>query len=199
MIDILKNWSVKLLLVLLALLVPLQLNGCKSHEIELAFETIEQREWGGTGQAYENHNPGLIVITQQQEIASLDEWITNDARNQLQTLDYDTYFALAAFQGWKPSTGYSVQINRITRQDDTINIYALFREPTPEEEKADEVTSPYHLVQVQKDAGWNKELVLNLIVDETIVASYVPGTELPTPFVSPYPLPVTPGTASPYP
>lgn len=150
---------------------PLLLDACQSKEA-LAFETIEQRLWGGTDKGYyEAREPGLIVITRPEEVVGLSEWVTNEARIHLQTLDYETYFALVIFQGWKPGMGYSVQVNCMTRQDDTINVYVQFREPASGSVVAAAVTSPYHLVQVQKSGIWEQDITFNLIADETNIVS----------------------------
>ena len=71
----------------------------------------------------------------------------------------------------RPTTGYGVQINRIARQGDTVTIYAQFREPNPDEERADMVTSPYHLVRVKKVGTWEGDISFNLVVGGGIAAS----------------------------
>jgi hypothetical protein len=137
-------------------------------ETDLTFETIEQRELGGS---YEARQPGLIVISSFQDLANLDGLVTDEAMAKLQELDYAAYFALVVFQGWKPTTEYSVQIDRVARTGKTINVYAQFHEPRPDELKGDLVTSPYHLVQVQKIGEWDQEFSFQVIVNETTVAS----------------------------
>ena len=149
----------------------LLITSCKPKEIDLTFETIEQKEWAGTGQSYEAREPGSIVISSLQDIANLDKLVTDEAMTQLQELDYDNYFVLVVFQGRKPTTGYRVQIDHITRTGKIINVYTQFLEPKPDEAKADAITSPYHLVQVQKIGEWGQEISFQVIVNETIVTS----------------------------
>jgi len=159
------------------LLLLVGLSACKPQQNDLPFDTVDQSDWGNAGHAYEAQEPALVVIAQPAEVTDLDDWITLDAQTQLQTLGYDTYFALIVFQGWKPSTGYSVQVNRITRREDTVTVYAQFQEPKPDEETGGEVASPYHLVQVRKVGIWDQEITFNLVVNKIIVASlsrYVP-------------------------
>jgi hypothetical protein len=158
-------------LLLLALLSGLSACQPQPQEVALPFETIEQKEWAGTGQAYEPREPGLMIIAQIEDVAKLDNWITENARTQLQTLDYDAYFALAVFQGWKPSTGYNVQIESATRQDNTVTIHAGFREPGPDEAKGALITSPYHLVRVRRIGDWNQNIAFKLVVDSVVVTS----------------------------
>jgi hypothetical protein len=162
---------------LLLLVLLLGSSACRPREINLSFETIEQRDWAGTGQAYEAREPGLMVITQAEDMAALDDWITEDAKSQLEALDYDTHFALIVLQGWKPTNGYAVEVKRIACRENAVNVYAEFREPQPDEAKADVVTSPYHLIQIQKDGEWGQDTTFNVVVDDTVVASlsrYVP-------------------------
>jgi hypothetical protein len=68
-------------------------------------------------------------------------------------------------------------VNRVTREGNTVNVYTQFSEPGPDEGKADIVTSPYHLIKVQKNGSWGKEILFNLVNDDTVVDSishYVP-------------------------
>ena len=156
----------------------LMLTSCKPQgtdltfatETDLTFETIEQPELGGS---YEARQPGLMVISSFQDLANLDGLVTvtDEAMSRLLELEYDAYFALVVFQGWKPTTHYSVQIDRVTRMGNTINVYAQFHEPKPDELRGDLVTSPYQLVQVQKIGEWGQEFSFQVIVNETTVAS----------------------------
>lgn len=142
----------------------------KPEETDLPFETIEQKEWAGTGKSYEAREPGLMVISQSEETDNLGI-ITDEAVQKLQVLDYGDYFAFVAFQGWKPNGGYSIQVNRVSRIGNSVNIYAQFHEPRPDEEKTDEITSPYHLMIVQKTGNWGQEVTFNLLDGETVVVS----------------------------
>jgi hypothetical protein len=53
----------------------------------------------------------------------------------------------------------------------TVNIYAQFDEPKPEEERTLIVTSPYHLIKIQKSGKWDQEFLFQVIVGDTIVAA----------------------------
>ncbi len=147
------------------------LSACQPKEVDLPFETIERRDASGTGQVYKDKSPGLIVIATPEEAAILDALVTPEAQVQLQRLDYDAYFVIAVFQGRKPTTGYDIQIERITRLESKVTIQARFLEPKPDAEKAPEETSPYHLVQVQKTGTWGQSITFNLVVDNVVVTS----------------------------
>lgn len=159
------------MLLLYVIIVMAGLGACRPKEIDLPFEAIEQRDASGTGQVYKDEKPGLIVITALEEVANLDALITSEAQARLAGLSYDEYFVIAVFQGRKPTTGYGMRIERITRQGSAVTIYAHFSAPEPDEEKAPEETSPYCLVQVQKYGKWRQSITFNLIVDNAVVAS----------------------------
>jgi len=149
------------------------LSACQMKETELPFETIERQEISN----YQNKEPGLVVITKQAEVNNLDDWVVQEVRSRLQTIDYNAYIVIAVFQGWKPTTRYGVQIKRIVRKENAISIHALFLEPKPGEPTGDLATSPYHLVRVQKIGTWGQTATFNLVVNDVIIASsshYVP-------------------------
>ncbi len=160
------NWLSVLMLTLL-----LGLSACKSQETNLPFEILEQEERNLTGQIYEAREPGLIVVAQPDEVAELDDWVTETSKEQLQVMDYDAYFALVVFQGMKPTDGYGVRIERVVREGNEVTIYAQFQEPHPDQRKNDIVTSPYSLIQVQKTDTWDQNIKFNVIVDDSVVIS----------------------------
>ena len=147
------------------------LSACQPTEMVLPFDTIEQRDAAGTGQVYRDKQPGLMVITTLDEADDLDGLVTPEGQAQLRSLNYNAYFVIAVFQGRKPTTRYEIQIERITRRENEVTIYARFSEPKPDEEKAPEETSPYHLVQVQKTGAWGQPITFNLVSGNARVTS----------------------------
>lgn len=146
-------------------------SACRSSETDLTFEILEQKERNFTGQVYETHDLALIIVAQPDEVKELDDWVTVTSKEQLQVMDYDTYFALAVFQGMKPTDGYSVQIERIVRVDDEVTIHIRLQEPLPEQKKNDTETSPYCLAKVQKIDTWNQKITFNVVADDSVIAS----------------------------
>ncbi len=130
----------------------------QASEMDLPFETIEQLEAADNGKYYEDKRPGLFVITNSDEAIELQGIINPAAQARI-------------FQGWKATTRYGVQIERIARQGDKVTIYARFAEPKPEEERGAEITSPCQLVQVQKAGRWGQEITFRVIVNDTDVVS----------------------------
>lgn len=111
-----------------------------------------------------------MVISSNEDFFKIGQLVTDAAKTRLTTLNLEKYFILLVFQGWKPSGGYVMKIENITRSDQAINVYAQFLEPQEDEGKTDEVSSPYELVQVEKGSlDWNNEFTMNLVVDGEIV------------------------------
>ncbi len=120
---------------------------------------------------------GLIVIARPEDVAELGNKIRVETKAELEVINYSSNFALVVFQGWKPSTGYMVTIDRITRNQETVNVYVLIREPALHEKVNETVISPYHLVKVQKSGEWGGNFTFNLIESKAVVASishYIP-------------------------
>jgi len=139
--------------------------------VDLTFRSVEQSGSVVSVNLYEAKGPELKIIAQLAEVDSLDRLITDDARQKLLALDYNRYFALAAFFGLQPTTGYSIQVNRVSRIGNTVSVYALLDIPGTDEAKANEVTSPYHLVIVQKDGSWGKAISFALIANHMLFFS----------------------------
>jgi hypothetical protein len=143
----------------------------KPEETDLPFETIGQKEWVGTGKPYESREPNLIIISRLEEVDHLNGWITDEAKNKLLAVDYSGYFALLVLRGQEPTTGYKININHIARIENIVNIYAEFLEPEPDKATAQVITSPYHLVKVQKTGSWGQDITFNLFAGERLVIS----------------------------
>lgn len=160
-----------LILCLFVLAALIKLIACRSQETDLVFATIERRDTSGTGQVYKDKEPGLLVVAQSSEASQLDELVTPDALARVKALSYETSFAIVVFQGWKPTTRYSAQIERVMRQGDEITIYAKFTEPRPDEPTGGMITSPYELAQVNKMGVWARNISFRVVVDEQSVVS----------------------------
>jgi hypothetical protein len=145
------NLSIALAAVLLAAVGAI-LPACRPQEQDLPFETIEQTYSSGTGRYYENREPAMMIVSAPQEAEQVFNFITPDAAERLNRINYDSYFAIAVFQGMKPSGGYGVNITRISSRNHRITVEVNFQEPAPGFERTQIITSPYHLVQVEKPA-----------------------------------------------
>jgi hypothetical protein len=141
----------------------------------LFFETIEQQDYSGTGIMYESKNPGIIIVSGTGDANNLMGLISENSLKQLQTLDYQGYFVIATFQGWKPETGYGIQIDKVVRSGNTVNILVTLDEPKPPQHPGEIVSSPYHLVRIQKTGNWGQEITFNLMADDQLLTSAVHG------------------------
>ncbi len=142
---------------------------------------LRRNVWGSdTGREYDADEPGLAVIVNPEQASQAEEWANLHAQAKLRALDYDAYLALVAFQGLKPSSEYGVEIARITRLGNTVNVYARFDRPEPRQGVADFIMYPYHLVKVEKAGDWG-QMTFNLVVDGRVVATLQPATVNPAP------------------
>lgn len=139
----------------------------------LSFETIEQKDYSGTGIMYESKNPGIIIVSGTGDANNLMGLISENSLKQLQTLDYQGYFVIATFQGWKPETGYGIQVDKVVRSENTVNILVTLNEPKPPRHPGEIVSSPYHLLRIQKTGNWGQEITFNLLADGLLVTSAV--------------------------
>jgi len=159
----------KVLLLLLAIALLPGLVACDTQEMELPFQTVGHALTPGTGQSYAGKDPMLDVIAKEDEINALGGMISPESQAQLPSLDFSQYLAIAVFQGMKPSSGYSVEVTKVTRAGSTVIVYAHFTERDPRQFAQDIVTSPYHLIQIQTSQLHGQvEFVLN--ADGKVVA-----------------------------
>lgn len=150
---------------LLFFVVSLVLVACGQPAVDLPFQSIEQRPMSGTGALYEDRQAGVIVISAADEVGKLKGLITPESFAQLQALDYQKHLAIAVFQGWKPTDGFDIQVERITRTGEQVSVVAQAEERQPDLKRNDVVTSPYHLVGVDKLGAWDKPVTFELKVN----------------------------------
>ncbi len=121
-------------------------------EVELQFETIDKAELSWTGKYYEEKEPGLFILARIDDIHFVERYVSEKALSELQNQNFAKVFVIAVFQGEKPTDENSVEIKRVTRRGDKITIYTQFTTPKPHTVAADMITSPYHLIKIQKDS-----------------------------------------------
>lgn len=146
-----------------------------ASEVDLPFETIERRDTPGTGRNYERKEPKLVIIAEEVEIDALGGTISPKAVAELHNLDFSKFFVASVFQGLKITNQYGAEIRRVTQRGNTIIVHAHFTERDPRRVAADVMTSPYHVVKVQKAENLRGKLEFVLQVDgkELIRQTYV--------------------------
>uniref|UniRef100_A0A7C1JKQ9 Protease complex subunit PrcB family protein n=1 Tax=Caldilinea aerophila TaxID=133453 RepID=A0A7C1JKQ9_9CHLR len=119
-----------------------------SGEVEIPFETIALDEIGVN---YElSLIPQLILLTSSDDAAKIKDWVKAEVYTQLESLDFEQYAVIALFRGPQDSHNYQTVIERITRQNSRLTVYAQFWEPNPAWASATAETSPYHLVKIDR-------------------------------------------------
>lgn len=150
---------------LICLVLLVSLTACGPQETNLPFETIEKTDFSV---GYNEKDPRLVIIAEAGEVGALENMVTATAQAQVRNLDFDQYLTIAVFQGRKGTNGYDAEIQRVARRENSITVYAHFTERNPKLTAADILTSPYHLVKVQK-GGIQGEVLFILSVDGKIV------------------------------
>lgn len=116
---------------------------------------------------FEDIQPALKIITSPEDVDSLDGLITVEAQRQLQEMDYKTHFAIIAFLGQQSTSHEGVSIQRIVSQGHDVSIFVKVGQPKGEPT----VTSPYHLVRVEKTGRWNATISFAFVVEGKTVAT----------------------------
>jgi hypothetical protein len=169
-----KNSRVSVVLAtLMAVLAAATLHGCK-QEVDLSFETIERKIGPGNAHYfYQDKEPKAIIIAGASDIDALGNTVSLNAQRQLRALDLNQYLAIAVFQGWRPvlpTPRSGIEVTRITREGDTVTIYALSYGPVEEHVRKEVEISAYHVVKVEKGEGLEGNISLVLNVEEVNVA-----------------------------
>lgn len=145
------------------------ITACQPQERDLPFETIAQRDIIN----YREESPALLVITDDDAIDALVPNVLAEdpaLADELGRLDYDRFFAILVLQGLKSTGGFSVTVQRISRQDNQVTVWVQFVEPALGTRRIAAFTSPYHLVAVSKQGEWGQQTHFLLVTDSEEVA-----------------------------
>ena len=108
-----------------------------------------------------------MILTSWEELGPRDKLFTAQGQASLYDMDWQTSFALAAFLGWQGSSHEGIWIDRIERRGTEVLVIAHAGRRGP----ASVVTSPYHLVEVEKEGEWGQEIRFTLYLGGQPVAS----------------------------
>lgn len=134
----------------------------QSKEIELSFQSIERDEGGGWG--YPDDTETLIVVTAPEDISKLSSFISNEALQALENIDFNERVIVGVFRGIQGKGPYEVIVNKITRQNDIISVYVTFVEP--DKIFAETVTSAYEIVAIEKPEQMDVDsLTFDLVIN----------------------------------
>lgn len=203
-----KGYSKSISVLLCLLFVTILFSACVLQQTTLSFETIDRQIMPvikeeflpSEVEMYWEEEPKMVVIASPDKISLLNPYISPHTRPDLNNTDFDNYFIIAVFQGMKRAGAgdYDVTIERIVHSGDTIKVYARFEDRTGQFENL-MVSSPYHVVRVEKPSGFAVEeaqfiLIANgqEVVKERGKWSGYPDDLGDTLQNSPYPPPDTP-------
>ena len=162
--------AVAIIMVILATAV---LSGCK-QEADLSFETIERKDGPeSVRDFYQDRKPKAVVVAGASDIDALGNTVSINAQTQLRGLDFDQHFAIVVFQGWRPelpTPRFGIEVTRITREGDTVTIYALSYGPVEDHVRNPVEISAYHVVKVEIGEGLQGDIKLVMSVEEVNVA-----------------------------
>lgn len=65
-------------------------------------------------------------------------------------IDFTKNMVLAVFIGQKPTGGFSVEIIRVEKKEDTIVVFFRETKPSPDAEVTAVLTQPYHIIKIKK-------------------------------------------------
>ncbi|MEK7540021.1 MAG: protease complex subunit PrcB family protein [Patescibacteria group bacterium] len=150
--------------------VPDNLSSSATIEVkEMDFTTLEQ----STG-SYTEAAPQLFLVQSQVQLDQLwDMYVSGNILNPSPApqIDFNGNFILAAFAGQKSTGGYSFEITGINTNDaqsgtSDVAVYATLQSPAPGTTVTQALTSPFHVVQVKRQAGFQFEDVYMILTDE---------------------------------
>jgi len=149
-----------------------------------SWETIDKSE---TQPDWTMQAPNLMLITDEEDIPTLGNLISSTAISGLQNLDYEQSYAVLAFRGQQPSSGYGIEIEDISRQENRVVIHTQTTESIEEADTPSEPASPYHLIRVDRFYEEGDELDFALSVNDTevLTRTVTIGQNLPIPTPTP--------------
>jgi len=123
----------------------------ESGEVELEFETLTRD--GLLGRDNLSREERLIVMNNAEDfsIPYPDSISSKHLQNQIDAVDFERYFVVGLFYGIASSSGYDVNIKRITQKDGELRICAEFWRPGKNQGTLPLETYPYHFVKVTRD------------------------------------------------
>jgi len=121
----------------------------------IPFEVIAQNDLSGI---FEDR-PNLYQIT---DLATWEGfWGAHDTLNRpAPEIDFDEEMVLAIIDEYQPSSGYSLEIDRIDPNNNLLHVYVIRNQPGPTCFSASVITQPFIIIKLQKDTRMG-ELRLN--------------------------------------
>lgn len=112
------------------------------NETELSFETIIK---GPSSQQADAEN---YVINDQEKFNKL--WMKWFRENSSTEVNFSKHTVIAVFAGQKNTGGHSIEITKIIADDEKIYVYAIRSAPSPDDIVTQAITSPFHIIKIEK-------------------------------------------------
>ena len=143
-------------------------NSCFAAEQEIEFEMSDMGDVSGYGEeAY------LVVVS---EADWVNVWKKHtsicESREQPQEIDFTKNFVICAFMGRRPTTGYSINIERIWTDGEKVFVEVVKRCPPEGLVVCEMVTCPYVMVLVER---MDMPFVFQVVDENGETAEYVLG------------------------
>ncbi len=116
-------------------------------------------------------DPALLLVFDNPGLENVDTLISEADRSLVETIDFENLALLGAFWGVQPSGGHSITIDHVFVNGDELIMEVLLQENDPEFPKIEALTSPYHLVTIEKSLLSDKIQRYQMISDDEILAS----------------------------
>lgn len=116
-------------------------------ENTIPFETVSKGEILG----YLNNDtmqPVYTLFTNKNELESFLNKFGLRAKEIVKEDEFKDYILICAYFGFAPSTRHEIEIKKIVKKDNMVEVIVQFKIPKYGEDK---VTNPYHIVKVKRD------------------------------------------------
>jgi hypothetical protein len=134
----------------------------------LVWEKLVDYPTGKSDASYDDR-ARITIISTPEEAQLLANQVYPEVVAQVQTIDFSSFFVTADFQGWKGSTGYSIEVTDLRQLGNVITVYALFHEPQPGPDGIVFTnpleTSPYYILKVKKAEEMTGEFTFVLVAN----------------------------------
>lgn len=132
----------------------------------LSFGIMAQGDLDPDGTSFPGNYSELFAIQSLNDIEQVANWLPTDVQIQLETVDYNSQFAVVVFQGEQQHTGYSVQVTEVSYLENTVNVFVNLVIPGEGNDVDTAITSPYQVVWVDMPENGNPFVAFNLVVNE---------------------------------
>lgn len=140
---------------------------------EISFENVLQ----GYVSRYEGSEPRLIVIATPSQAQEMDQTLYPIGPPSLTMTNFDDYFVIIAFYGYRGMGGPQIEIKQIVRREHQVDVYAYLTDVPRGWPRPAQAVSPFHAVRVRKEGDWGGEFAFVLYDNDRPVAEtkhYIP-------------------------